>query len=63
MIPTSSKDLINIADSKYEVVVAVSKRARKLSENNKNNADYRLSTMVSVALDELISGTIKINKN
>ncbi len=60
MIPASSKDLIHLADSKYAVVIAVSKRARRLSENNENDADYRLSTMVTKALDEILAGKIKV---
>lgn len=63
MIPASSRDLINIADSKYAVVVAVAKRARQLSEDNKNNMDYRLSSMVTLALDELLAGKIKVQNN
>ncbi|MDR1159594.1 MAG: DNA-directed RNA polymerase subunit omega [Syntrophomonadaceae bacterium] len=62
MIPTSTKDLINIANSKYAVVVAVAKRARELSEHNKNNTDYRLSTMVTYALDEILTEKITVKK-
>lgn len=61
MTPSSTKDLIDIADSKYAVVVAVAKRARILSEQKKNDEDYRLSSMVSEALDEIMSGKIKID--
>ncbi|MEN6390623.1 MAG: DNA-directed RNA polymerase subunit omega [Syntrophomonas sp.] len=62
MIPASTKELIHIADSKYAVVVATAKRARALSEKSKNNVDYRLSSMVTIALDELISGKIIIQQ-
>lgn len=60
MIPPSTKDLIEIADSKYAVVVAVAKRARELSEQNKDDENYRLSTMVTRALDDVLEGKIKI---
>lgn len=62
MIPASTKELISIADSKYAVVVAAAKRARALSEKSKNNVDYRLSSMVTKALDELINGRIVIRQ-
>lgn len=61
MIPPSTKEIIDIGDSKYAVVVAVARRARALSENKKNDEDYRLSSMVTEALDEIISGTVKIS--
>lgn len=60
MIPPSTKDIIEISNSKYAVVVAVARRARQISENKKNDEDYRLSAMVSQALDEVLEGKIKI---
>ncbi len=60
MIPPSTKDLMGVANSKYAVVVAVARRARKLSENKKNDEDYRLSTVVTAALDEVMNGKIAI---
>ncbi|WP_143156912.1 DNA-directed RNA polymerase subunit omega [Thermosyntropha lipolytica] len=52
---------MKIADSKYAVVVAVAKRARVLSEQAKNDENYRLSSMVTKALDEIVSGKIVVN--
>lgn len=60
MIPPSTRDIMKIADSKYAVVVAVAKRARILSEQAKNDENYRLSSMVTRALDEIVSGKIVI---
>ncbi|MGS0764658.1 DNA-directed RNA polymerase subunit omega [Syntrophomonas curvata] len=51
---------MGVANSKYAVVVAVARRARKLSEDKKNNENYRLSTVVTSALDEIMSGKIVI---
>ena len=45
---TTTKDIIEIGNSKYAVVVAVAKRARALSELKEE--DYRLSSMVTDAL-------------
>lgn len=61
MIPPSTKDLIKIGNSKYAVVVAVAKRARELSEDKKDDENYRLSTMVTDALDDVLNGKIKID--
>ncbi len=60
MIPPSTKDLMEIAESKYAVVVAVAKRARELSEGCKNDESYRLSTMVTQALDDILDGKVKV---
>lgn len=60
LIPPSTKDLITIGKSKYAVVVAVAKRARFLSEKAKDAEDYRLSKMVTEALDEVTTGKLKI---
>lgn len=60
MVPPSLKDLMEISDSKYAIVVAVAKRARSLSEGKRKDEDWRLSSMVTTALDELHQGKIKI---
>lgn len=62
MKPSSIADLMTIGESKYAVVVAVAKRARHLSEIKKNDQNYRLSAMVTEALDDLFDGKIKILK-
>lgn len=61
MLPPSTRDIMKIADSKYAVVVAVAKRARILSEETKNDENYRLSSMVTKALDEIIKGKVTIS--
>jgi len=60
LIPPSTRDLMTVADSKYAVVVAVAKRARYLSEQKKNDENYRLSTVVTAALDDIMKGKVKI---
>ncbi|MEN6349017.1 MAG: DNA-directed RNA polymerase subunit omega [Syntrophomonas sp.] len=60
MVPCSTKDLMKLADSKYAVVVAVAKQARILSEKKKNDENYRLSSMVTLALDDVMKGKIII---
>ncbi|NLV20527.1 MAG: DNA-directed RNA polymerase subunit omega [Syntrophomonadaceae bacterium] len=60
MITPSTKELMDISQSKYAVVVAVAKEARKLSEDKKNDENYRLSSMVTEALEEILSSKITI---
>jgi len=63
MLPPSTKDIMDISNSKYAVVVAVAKRARVLSEQKKNDENYRLSSMVTDALDDILSSKIVIRNN
>jgi DNA-directed RNA polymerase subunit omega len=51
---------MEISDSKYAIVVAVAKRARGLSEGKRKDEDWRLSSMVTMALEELHEGKLKI---
>lgn len=60
MIPPSTRDIINIGQSKYAVVVAAAQRARLLSEKKKNDENYRLSSMVTEALDDIIDSKVII---
>lgn len=60
MIPPSTRDLINIGQSKYAVVVAAAQRARFLSDKRKNDENYRLSSMVTEALDDIIDSRVTI---
>lgn len=60
MIPPSTRDLINIGQSKYAVVVAAAQRARTLSDKKKNDENYRLSSMVTEALDDIIESRVII---
>lgn len=60
MVPPSAKDLMNIGQSKYAVVVAAAQRARTLSEKKRNDESYRLSGMITEALDEILSHKVII---
>ncbi|HRY12787.1 MAG TPA: DNA-directed RNA polymerase subunit omega [Syntrophomonadaceae bacterium] len=60
MLPPSAKDLMNIGQSKYAVVVATAQRARALSETKKNEESYRLSGMITEALDDIIEQKVVI---
>jgi len=60
LLPPSAKDLMNIGQSKYAVVVATAQRARALSETRKNEESYRLSGMITEALDDIIDEKVII---
>jgi DNA-directed RNA polymerase subunit omega len=60
LIPPSTRELLNIGNSKYAVVVAVAKRARVLSEQKKNDENFRVSSMVTEALDDVYTKKIEI---
>ncbi len=60
LIPPSTKDLINIGQSKYAVVVAAAQRARSLSDKRRNDENYRLSSMVTEALEDIIHSRVII---
>lgn len=60
LIPPSTKDLINIGQSKYAVVVAAAHRARSLSDKRRNDENYRLSSMVTEALEDIIHSRVII---
>jgi len=62
MIPPSTKDLIGVNNSKYAVVVAVARRARQLSEKKRNDENYRLSAIVTLALEDVIRGKVIIRE-
>lgn len=61
MVPPSLNQLLTIADSKYAIVVAAARRARELSEGKRKDEDWRLSAMVTQALDDLHAGKITIS--
>jgi DNA-directed RNA polymerase subunit omega len=63
MTPPSTKDLLQIADSKYAVVVAVAKHARELSELKKNDENFRVSSMVSEALAEIYNCRVNVKSD
>jgi DNA-directed RNA polymerase subunit omega len=52
--------LMQKMDSKYELVVAVAKRARKLTEAEEASGDEHAMKPVSIALDEIASGDLRI---
>jgi len=63
LLPPSAKDLMRIGQSKYAVVVATAQRARALSETKRNEESYRLSGMITEALNDIIDEKVIIVNN
>lgn len=61
MIYPSLDELLNKVDSRYSLVTAAAKRARKILEEDKENEDKTVKA-VSLALEEIGDGKIKIEK-
>lgn len=59
MLYPSIDELMDIVDSKYTLVVAAAKRARKLQEHNMNLPGASTTKNVSRALWEIHNGTIR----
>ncbi|MEQ2400302.1 DNA-directed RNA polymerase subunit omega [Peptoniphilus hominis (ex Hitch et al. 2025)] len=62
MIIPSFKDLSEVANSRYELAILVSKRARKLIDGNPKLIDTDSEKPVTVALEEIMAGKIKFGE-
>ncbi|MFQ8698027.1 MAG: DNA-directed RNA polymerase subunit omega [Peptoniphilus harei] len=61
MIP-SFKELKGVADSRYELAILVSKRARKIIDGNPALVDTDSEKPVTVAIEEIMAGKIKFGE-
>lgn len=62
MINPSLDELLKKVDSRYTLVVATAKRARKILDEEDQVADERSIKAVSIALAEIWAGKISIEK-
>ena len=53
-------ELLKIADNRFELVLATSKRARKLAEGEKCLTDVKEKSTVTLAANEIAEGKVKI---
>jgi DNA-directed RNA polymerase subunit omega len=60
MVDPSVDDLLKIIDSRYEIIVGVSKRARELYEGKETTYDKNKLNAVSIAIKEINEGTIEL---
>ncbi|MET3617365.1 DNA-directed RNA polymerase subunit omega [Peptoniphilus olsenii] len=62
MIIPSFKEIREKTSSRYELVMLVSKRARKLVDNNPKLVETKNQKPVTVAIEEVMAGKIKFGK-
>ncbi|HLW60111.1 MAG TPA: DNA-directed RNA polymerase subunit omega [bacterium] len=62
MIRPSLESLLEKIENKYVLVVAVSKRARVLKEGQLPMVDVASNNPVTVALEEIAAGKIRVEK-
>jgi DNA-directed RNA polymerase subunit omega len=62
MIRPPLESLLEKVDNKYALVIAVAKRARQLKEGHLPMVDIASTNPVTVALEELAAGKIRIEK-
>jgi len=60
MVNPSVDDLLKIIDSRYEIIVGVSKRARELFEGKETTYDKNELKAVTIAIKEINEGTIEL---
>jgi DNA-directed RNA polymerase subunit omega len=62
MLKPSIDDLVQTAGSRYSLVIAASKRARKIVEGEKALIESDISNPVSVAAREIAAGKVIVKK-
>jgi len=60
MVNPSVDDLLKIIDSRYEIIVGASKRARELYEGKETTYDKNELKAVTIAIKEINEGTIEL---
>lgn len=62
MIKPSLEELLEHVESKYALVMAAAKRARQLKEGSLPLVDIDSTNPVSIALEEIATGKIRIEE-
>lgn len=60
IIKPTVTDLLKIADNRFELVIATSKRARKLAEGEQCLSKVKERSTVTLAANEIAEGKVKI---
>lgn len=60
IIKPTVTDLLKIADNRFELVIAIAKRARKLAEGEKTLTNVKERSAVTLAANEIAEGKVKI---
>jgi len=60
IIKPTVTDLLKIADNRFELVIATSKRARKIADGEKPLTKVKERSTVTLAANEIAEGKVKI---
>ena len=60
IIEPTVTELLKIADNRFELVIATSKRARKIAEGEKALTKVKERSTVTLAANEIAEGKVKI---
>lgn len=60
IIKPTVTDLLKIADNRFELVLATSKRARKIAQGEKILTNVKERSVVTLAANEIAEGKVKI---
>lgn len=63
MLYPSIKDLLETTDSRYSLVIAVSKRARYLAKRSEETGEILKDKPVKIAINEIAQKSIRIVNN
>ncbi len=63
IVKPTVKELLNHAENRYALVIAVSKRAREISNENYGQMNEEEKSPVTIAANELAEGKVKIIKD
>ena len=60
IIKPTVTDLLTIANNRFELVLASSKRARKIAEGDRPLTNVKARSTVTLASNEIVEGKVKI---
>ena len=60
IIKPTVTDLLTIANNRFELVLATSKRARKIAEGDRTLTNVKARSTVTLAANEIVEGKVKI---
>ena len=62
IVKPTVKELLNHAENRYALVIAVSRRAREIAKEKEETGDKDQTSPVTIAANELVDGKVHIVK-
>lgn len=62
IVKPTVKELLNHAENRYALVIAVSRRAREIAKEKEETGDKDQTSPVTIAANELVEGKVHIVK-